>query len=272
MLLLLRWPGIEIFYSNNSFLHVKASSSLYFLHIDPVWLRAHYMILIYACIVLLILNILGIGRNLVSLGVFLGFTLLNDLDDRITNGGDVMSTLLLLYLSFANSFSYFTLFKRKPLREPAEKLYNLLSNLAAWCIIINLCFAYFFSGFFKVLNPYWQNGTALHYFLNDERYSVFAAGGKYVEFPAFFLYIINYGTLLLELCFPVLVFYKKKYRNPILFTCFLMHLGIYSFLMVYTMSMIFVLQYGMFYSNEELLSLVEKIKAKFRRVFSFAVK
>jgi hypothetical protein len=271
LLMLLRWPGLELFYSNSSFLHIKVSSTLYFLRIDPVWAKTHYMALVYTAGVLTILNILGIGRNLVSLALFLAFVLLNGINDRITNGGDTMSMLLLFYLSFANTFSYFTLFKRKPFSDKKEKLYNLLSNMAAYSIVINLCFAYFFAGLFKLINPYWQNGTALHYFFNDDRYSVFAAGGKYVQFPPAILYIINYGTLLLEISFPVLVFYKK-YRNKVLLICFFMHLGIYTFLMVYTMSLIFVLQYGMLYSNEEMLALVQKLKTISRKVFSFAVK
>ncbi|MBL0356288.1 MAG: HTTM domain-containing protein [Chitinophagaceae bacterium] len=229
------------------------------------------MLIIGACFVLLALNLFGIGRNAVSILLFLSLTLLNSINDRINNSGDEMSLLLMGYLSIANTFSYFTLFKRKPLPPAKEKLYNLISNLAAYSIVINLCLAYFFAGLFKLLDPYWQNGTSLHYFLNDDRHSILAAGGKYVQFPALFLYIVNYGTLLLEVSFPVLIWYKK-YRNWVLLLCFLMHLGIYTFLMVYAMSLIFVLQYGMFYSNEEMLALSEKIKAGFRRLFSFAIK
>lgn len=269
--LLFRSPAFEVLYSNHSFLNIAPSNSLYFLHIDPLLLKEHYMLIIGACFVLLVLNILGIGRNIVSILLFISLVLLNNINDRINNSGDEMSLLLMFYLSLANTYSYFTLFKRKPFEERKEKLYNLLSNLAAYSIVINLCLAYFFAGVFKLLDPYWQNGTSLHYFLNDDRYSVFAAGGKHVQFPALFLYIVNYGTLILELTFPVLICYKR-YRSWVLLLCFLMHLGIYTFLMVYAMSVIFVLQYGMFYSNDEMLALAGKIKARFRKVFSFAVK
>jgi len=266
-----RWQGLELFYSNHSSIAVNPSSSLYLFHINPELIKQHYLILVYTCIGLLIANILGIGRNIISVALFLALLLLNGINDRITNGGDVMALLLAFYLAIANTFSYFTLFKRKPFSEPKERVYNLLSNLAAYSIMINLALAYFFAGLFKLVDPYWQNGTALHYFLNDDRYSVFAAGQKYVEFPAIFLYIINYGTLLLELTFPVLICYKK-YRSWVLLLCFIMHLGIYTFLMVYAMSVTFVIQYGIFYSNEEMLALAGKIRARFRKVFSFAVK
>jgi hypothetical protein len=269
--LILRWPGLEIFYSSNSFLHFEPNGILSYFPAGAIWLKAHYMWLIYTCLLLLVLNILGIGRNIVSLALFIAYTLLYAVNSRINNGGDSMSMLLLLYLSFANTFSYFTLVKRTPFAEPQEKLYNLLSNLAAYAIVINLTLAYFFAGFFKVFDIYWQDGTALNYFLNDDRLFAFAAKGKYIHFQPLFLYIVNYGTLLLELAFPFLIV-QKKYRNFTLLLCFLMHLGIYCFLMVYTMSLIFVLQYGMFYSNEEMLSLAQKIKMRCRKLFSFALK
>lgn len=269
--LLFRWPAFEMLYSNHSFLNIAPANAVYLFHIDPVLLKQHHMLVIYTCMVLLVLNIFGIGRNIVSILLFLALTLLFSINDKFNNSGDNMAMLLVFYLCFANSFSHFTLFKRKILPPPKEKLYNLLSNLAAYSMIINLCLAYFLAGLFKLVDPYWQNGTALHYFLNDYRFSVFAGNDNHVEFPTPVLYLLNYGTLLLELTFPVLVWYKKS-RNWVLLLCFLMHAGIYAFLMIYAMSVIFVLQYGLFYSNEELLALRGKIRLVFTKLFSFTAR
>ncbi len=260
--MLLRWPALGILYSNSTFLKVAPARALKFFHLDVVVLKEHYMLIAYACMLLLLLNVFGIGRNVTSFLLFLVLALLNNMNYQFYNAGDKMALMLTGYLAVANTFSYFTLFKRKPFGPPKEKVYNLLSNLAAYSIIINVCLAYFFAGVYKLFDPFWQKGTALHYFLNYDRFSVLAAGG-YVHFPMVFLYIINYGTMALELCFPVLVFYNKRWRNITLGLLLLMHIGIYSFLMVFAMSVIFVMQYGMFYSDEEVLAAVSKIRAPF---------
>ncbi len=260
---------MDIFYGSDSIVTVKPTGFVALLHLNSSWLRMHYQWLVFGIVFLSALNITGIGRNAVSLLLFIAVKILSDLNDKVSNGGDRMALLLLFYLAFANTYSYYTLQKRKPFSERNEKLYNLISNLAAWSLIINLCMVYFFAGFFKALDPYWQDGTTLHYFFNDDRYSVFIAPGGYIALPTVFLYIINYGTILLELAFPFLIWHKK-FRNRVLFLCFLMHLGIYSFLMVYAMSVIYVLQYGLFYSNDEMLALAAKIRGMFKKLISFA--
>jgi hypothetical protein len=265
-----RWPAFEVLYSSNSFLKLDSTHSLQIFGLNAHFLKEHYMMLVIVCILLLLLNLFGIGRNLVSLLLFLAFTVLYHLDNMFANSGDEMSMLLLFYLSFANTFSHLTLFKRKPLSPQKEKIYNLISNLAAYSMMVNLCLSYFMAGVFKASDPYWQKGTGIYYFVNDDRYSVFAAGGKHVDFPLILSYIFNYGTLLLEFCFPFLVWHKK-YRNIVFIICLLMHLGIYAFLMIYGMTVIFIIQYGMFYSNEEVMAVVEKIKLFFRKRFKFAV-
>lgn len=267
--MIFRWPAFDVLYSNHSFLQIDSSYSLKAFGLNAHLLKEHHMILVSICLLLLLLNLFGIGRNIVSLLLFLSFTVLYHLDNKFANSGDEMSMLLLFYLSFANTFSYFTLIKRKAFSPSKEKLYNLISNVAAYSLMVNLCMAYFMAGLFKLMDPNWQKGTGIYYFVNDDRYSVFAAGGRHVAFPLILSYIINYGTLLLEFTFPVLVWYKK-YRTIIFVICLLMHLGIYAFLMIYGMTIVFIIQYGMFYSNEEVMTAAEKIKLFFRKLFRFA--
>lgn len=256
--LLFRWPAFEMLYSNHSFIKVAPASSLYLFRINPSFLREHYMTVIYICIVLLVLNIFGIGRNVVSFLLFLTLRLLNSINDKFGNSGDEMAMLLAFYLSFANTFSHFTLFKQKILPEAKQKIYNLVSNIAAYSIMINLCLVYFMSCVYKAADPLWLNGTAMHYFLNYERHSIFATG-KYITMPMILVYALTYGTLLFEFSFPFLV-WQKKSRNIVLLTGVIMHSGIYIFLMIYAMSIIFIMQYGLFFSNEEVIACVEKLK------------
>ena len=267
--MLFRWPAFEVLYSSHSFLKLESTYSLKLFGLNAHLLKEHYMVLVAVCMLLLLLNLFGIGRNLVSFLLFISFTIFYHLDNKFANSGDEMSMLLLFYLSFANTFSHFTLFKRKPLPPSKEKLYNLVSNLAAYSIMVNLCLSYFMAGVFKSMDAYWQNGMGIYYFVNDDRYSVFAAGSRHVALPFILSAIISYGTIILELSFPFLVWYKKS-RNIVFAVCLLMHIGVYAFLMIYGMTIIFIIQYGLFYTNEEMMAVAEKIKLFFRKLFRFA--
>lgn len=259
--LLFRWPAFEVLYSNKSFFKIQPWGMHYFRSL-LYQMKDHYMVIIYVCIILLVLNMLGIGRNLVSFLLFLMQAFLLMMNNKFNNGGDLAALLLTFYLSFANTFSYFTLIKRKSFSERNEKLYNLSSNLAAYSIMLNLAFIYFMAGVGKLEDPLWRNGTALHYYLNNERYFVFAGGGRHFELPKIILYALNYGVILLELTAPVLIWYKR-FRIPVFLLLFLMHLVIYCFFMLYGMSVIFVIQYGLFFSEAEIKKLVQKSKKLF---------
>lgn len=256
--LLFRWPAFEVLYSNHSFLKVTPSNALYLFRLSPVWLRDHYMMMLYACIALLLLNIVGIGKNIVSLLLFIALTLLYSINDKFSNSGDEMAMLLVFYLSFANTFSHFTLLKQRPLPLPKQKVYNLVSNLALYSILFNLCLSYFMAGLYKTQDPYWQHGTAIHYFLNDWRYSILA-GSNHVAAPAILIYILTYSTILFELSFPFWVWFRRS-RNVVLLLGLMMHLGIYLFLMIYGMSVIFIIQYALFFSDEEIGPVIKKVK------------
>ncbi|MES2850865.1 MAG: HTTM domain-containing protein [Bacteroidota bacterium] len=261
--LLFRWPAFELLYSNNSFFSVKPGVPyIFYGYMQSI--KEHYMLLIWLCMLLLVLNIFGIGRNLVSVLVFFSFAILKLINARFSNGGDIMALLLTFYLAGANTFSHFTLFKRKPLSWQNERLYNMLSNLLAYSIMINLCFVYFMSALGKINDPLWRSGMAIHYFINNEHYFLFAGNNKTIELPKVVLYALNYGTIILELAAPFLVWFRR-FRSWVLFLLLLMHSFIFSFFMLYGMSVIFVLQYGLFYSEAELKVMLQKVKGIFKR-------
>ncbi len=256
-----RWPAFELIYSNHSFVNEDSAYIFRFFRQHLYWLRDHHMLIIYVCILLLLLNLFGIGKNIVSFLLYIALVILDGINIKFGNTGDAMALILAFYLIFANSFSYFTLFKQRTLSPSRQKMYNLLSNLVAYAIMLNLCVAYLASGFSKLQDAYWQNGTAIHYFLNYERHSIFAMD-NYVALPAFAVKLLNYGTILFELSFTFLVMFRKT-RVAALLMGLLMHACIYIIMMIYGMTFIFIMQYGIFYRDDEVLSFLKKIKNKF---------
>lgn len=261
--LLFRWPALELLYNNHSILSIKPAYAFQLFHINASFLKEHYLLLVITCIILLILNLLGIGKNLVAFLLFIALTILYNLNNQFGNSGDEMALLLFFYLSFANSYRHWSLSKYTIEKESSQRLCNLVSNLVAYSIILNLCLVYFLAGYFKLQNFYWLQGSGILYFLNDERFSIFASGTT-VQLPTWLMLTLNYGIIAFELGFPFLVWFKKS-RNFILILGLLLHLGIYLFLMIYGMSIVFVLQYALFISDEELSRGLQKINSIFKK-------
>lgn len=68
----------------------------------------------------------------------------------------------------------------------------------------------FLSGLNKVLeSPEWRNGTAVYGFLTDSPIYKYEFLSIYLKDNLFFMKVVNYFVLLLELSFPILIFIKK---------------------------------------------------------------
>lgn len=228
------------------------------------FIYAHYTWFITGYILVILLYTFGIGRWIIALMAFVMVFILQKMNTSFYNNGDFMVRQLLLYLIFANSYHYFVFKKPHSHREDKRLMGNLLSNLAAVSIMLQLCLAYFGSGLAKLIDPLWFNGEATYYALHMERFR----GTPLNEFIAQFKWFdiaSNYAVIIFELFFPVLIWIKKL-RKPLLIAGVFFHLSIYIFLMIYGFQVIFVLVYGMFLPNQKLIVLFEQFRGKYQRI------
>ncbi|MEO6721240.1 MAG: HTTM domain-containing protein [Ferruginibacter sp.] len=253
--LIFNLPILELLYSSSSFV-IPQKNFLNWLPWGYSLIRTHYMWFIVCYMGVIILNIFGIGRWVTGLLLFVMTHILQKMNLTVLDGGDVMARLILLYLIFADSYQYFVLFKQKKINNARQKVSNLLSNLAAFSIMLHLCLAYFTSGLLKINDPYWWKGEAIYYTLQMERF-IGTPLNKYIIQHPWIELIINYAVLAFELIFPVLVWIKKC-RKPLLIMGILFHIGIFIFLMIYGFQVVFVLIYGLFLPNNKLVRLKEK--------------
>ena len=140
---------------------------------------------------------------------------------------------------------------------------TLLSNLAAFSVMVQLCMAYFTSGLAKLNDPFWLRGEAIYYVLHMERFM----GTPFNEYIAQYKWIdviSNYTVMLFELAFPILIWIKKL-RVALLTAGIFFHLCIYVFLMIYGFQIIFVLTYGLFLPDKKLLTFYQKIIFFFKK-------
>lgn len=244
------WSNFDMLYGENNFFEYSKRA------IAGKHIHYFYFHLIYITVILL--QLFGIGKYIVAALLFYMFNVLYGLNVGINNGGDNMMRLVLFYLIFADSYQYFVLFKKRQDEQGLIKITNLLSNLSALSIMLQLCFVYFTSALAKIHTDVWYNGEAVYYILLQERFmgTVF---NKILVKHEWFILSATYFTILFELLFPVLI-WIKKIRTPLIIAGLLLHAGIYLFLMLYNFQIIFMLVYGLFLSNSTLLECARRVR------------
>ncbi len=257
----INWSAMDILYGSSTFVTLKSNLISRIPGGGLTLVRTYYLWVIEFYIIVILLNILGIGRWFTALLLFLMVDFLEKMNTSFVNGGDKMVRLILLYMIFANSYQYFVLYKNRKEVSEKGKLKNLISNLAAVSIMLQLCVAYFGSGIAKINDTFWLNGEATYYALSMERF-VGTSLNKYIVQQKWIDYLTNYGTIIFELFFPILIWIKKM-RKPLLITGAIFHMCIYIFMMIYGFEIVFILIYGLFLPNKMLVDFSQKIKSFF---------
>jgi len=255
--LCINWSGMDLLYGQSIFIESEKRIINLLSLGNSFNFRAHYRWLIFPYLGVIVLNMLGVGRRFMAVLLFLMVYVLHTLNTTIINGGDVLARLILFYLIFADSYRYFTIFKQGVLSEENKKLLNLISNLAAFSIMLQLCVGYFALGLNKLIDPLWRSGEATYYALMNERY-MGTAYNQWIVQHKWIDYCTNYGVIAFEILFPLFVWFKKT-RKPFLFAGILFHLSIYIFMMIYGFQIVFILIYGLFLPNDQLIKFAHKI-------------
>ena len=244
----------EIIFSNQSFIYHNTDSLLNFLGVNAFILRENVSIILISIIILSILFLFGIGRYITVFFLFMLIEIIQRINGYILNGGDNLLKFILLYLCFVNCYEYFTYSQRKNL---SSNLSNFFSNLGVLSIKIHLCLIYFISAIFKLNANVWFRGIATYYILNLNRFK----GSEFNEYLSknyIFVTLSTYVTLFWELTFPFLV-WSKKLKIPILIIGFFIHIGIYYFMMIHDFEILFLFTYIIFFNDEELNYIFQKI-------------
>lgn len=249
--ILLKSSSWDLLYSKQTLLQFNTHSVFAVSGIGDIFLKEHYLSVIISYIIALIFFIIGLGKNITAFIVFCLLFLLQRLNNAEVNGGDTLARFLIFYFIFANSFEYFSVQKSK-----ANAVKNVVSNLAAYSMMIQLCIAYYFGFYNKVVNPYWQDGSAMYYIFNTHAYASSRLNqtlSQYNWLTVFF----TYATLVLEASFPFLIWFKNC-RTPLMIAGLLLHLSIYFLMMLYNLQIVFLSFYGLFFTHEEWMNFLKK--------------
>ncbi len=130
---------------------------------------------------------------------------------------------------------------------------ELFSVYAIRFIQIHLCMVYFFAGAGKALGTDWFDGNAIWYVINTYAPDLSQAYFyKMLSYPMA-LKILGWGTLIFELFYPILIYFKKT-RKLTLITIISLHIGIMVVMNFYTFGLIMILlnlvAFGHYFTTE----------------------
>ncbi|CAA7197269.1 hypothetical protein CHRY9293_03322 [Chryseobacterium potabilaquae] len=259
------FPLLSLVYKGDQFL-VGPKTIVEFVSFNSQFLRDNIYMYAYIYMFFIILYLFGLGKNVTALIVFIMNDILQKLCPYVLNGGDNLLKFILLYMVFANSFTYFCLHKNKVKKDSIS---NVLSNLSVLSICIHLCLIYFISALHKTNATVWFHGVATYYTFQLERFSGTSFNSVLAQ-NSYFVVISTYFTLILELYYPVLVWFKKP-KTVVILCMISLHAGIAVFMMLYDFQFIFILVQGFFYKNSFWLPKYNALKNKIYNstLFSF---
>ncbi|HAA68430.1 MAG TPA: hypothetical protein DCE55_04770 [Planctomycetaceae bacterium] len=166
--------------------------------------------------------ILGWRTRLVAVGCWVLLASLHARSPLVTNGGDVLLRMMLLWSLFLPLGERWSLDAQESSRPPRRRICSVASVAA----LLQLCLMYQLTGLFK-WNPLWLEGDALAEVLSLRLYST-DWGRLLLDYPA----VLRWGTwltLALELLGPWLLFCPWKqhwFRGLTVIGLAGMHLGI----------------------------------------------
>ncbi len=170
----------------------------------------------------------------------------------IVYGFDMISVFFLFYLVFAKTDS-----KPKDFQGWSSDLTSAALRMSQ----IQVCIIYAYSGFEKLKGPSWWKGEAI--------WSVFANSQiarwqlDWVSSFPLFISFFTYMTLLFEIYFPALVWFKK-WRPWVLLAGVLLHLGIGAVVFIPFFAALMVVTYVTFLTPSEVDWIFSRSRTLFR--------
>ncbi|MDA7803911.1 hypothetical protein N8987_04980 [Crocinitomix sp.] len=170
-------------------------------------------------------------------------------------GGEILINLMLFYLIFIQRSD-----KNRDDNPEFSEVQNVLNNTFYWIILIQVCVLYFFSNFFKLLDPIWRNGEALMYVSRIDAYSSASMRFLFADNPVISM-VGTYIVLLYQGLFPILVWFKRI-KIPFLTVGVILHLGIAFGMGIFTFGIIMILVYIPFLSDSQIRTIQNRFRKK----------
>ncbi len=205
---------------------------------DPFGFDASYGILL----LLSTIFIAGLATRIVTPLLLLFWVSLSTNNVFLTNGGDVIIRIALLFCVFANLSKHWSIDSWWRRRRGVESIYPaaIIRRIPVWLsaaahnTVVVLCayqviLVYVNSGIFKLMGEEWLEGSALYYAFNLDVFRVFPALSDIAWQVTPFVLVGSWISIWVQLLFPVFLLWRPT-RYGALVAIMGMHFGIGLFL------------------------------------------
>ncbi|HYG00884.1 MAG TPA: HTTM domain-containing protein [Chryseosolibacter sp.] len=198
---------------------------------------------------------LAIGGRWMGLAVFALIMLLKIRNGFVLDGSDNVIQVSLPLLILADNLRHFRFFEID--RPDKPNLMTVIASVAGVALMIQIAFVYFFTSLAKLQGDLWLNGTAVYYTMRVRDFMATPFNITLTE-SHYFVVLSTYFTLLWEMSFPFLVWFRQT-KFYILFFGVLLHLGIWVFMRIDNFSWVMMSSYFIFVTDEEYRSFYQFI-------------
>lgn len=252
------WEYKDLLYMSKSFYVQNESNILGYFNISTQYIKNNFQSFYLIYVIIILLYFFGFGKKITAALLYIFYEFLQSLCPTIQNGGDNLLKFILLYMVFINSYDYFSIKPKRIDNYESEKFNHFLSNIFGYSICLHLCLAYFISAIHKIHTDVWFNGVATYYTLSLERFRGTNWNLSLAK-NGYFVTISTYGTILIELFYPILIWFNKT-RNILIISAIVLHLSIYLLMMIYDFQLVFIFVQGFFICNQEWINIIEYLK------------
>lgn len=193
---------------------------------------------------------LGIFKRLAALILFFSLFIFKMRNPYLLDGGDNVILVLLPFLVFTDSFSFFNRYDKWVMRitKKIKPHMRILDKYFSLAIVFQLCIIYFFAGLHKLQSEVWRNGTALYYILES---ADFHAGflNDWIAGSRIATAVLTWTTLVFQLSFPFLIWHSRT-RLIAVCTGVLFHLGIFFLMRIDNFSFVMLACYAILFEDK----------------------
>jgi hypothetical protein len=207
--------------------------SLYQISSSGIWFELVYHLTILLCV----LFVLGWRTRWITPPLVVAIWSWQERTPIVSDGGDNLLRLILIYLCFAQLSAHWSLDARRAVRRRAAghetrnrerlgwRVATVVHNGAVLAALLQVCLLYMASGLFKAQGQSWQDGTALYYVLHVETLQSWPDLSRFVYTNPVALVTFAYFAVFLQVAFPFLMLNSVTRRLGLL-AVIGMHVGI----------------------------------------------
>jgi predicted DCC family thiol-disulfide oxidoreductase YuxK len=169
----------------------------------------------------------------------------------ITDGGDNIMRIVLLFLAAVNTGAHLSLGSGRGIPWPpgVRRGLAVAHNVGVLLVLAQLSLLYLSTGLYKAMGELWQQGTALYYVLRVDEYS-WPPLARFVYQSSGLVVLGTYGTVIFEVMFAPALF-NRWLRYLAILTGTLFHVGIGLFMGLVTFAWSMLALYPLLITDDE---------------------